>query len=179
MSRLLTVTFTTAAFVRSSSRLFEASSYQAAPKGLPSSFAQHDAFASSRHTVTSKPANGPQPGPEVVVPRLRSARQEFFSPEDECGGGERSDPVAGLPFLGRFLDPRGRPTGGHEGLHCWCFGFGLSILERFLSFLGFCLVQCYLRSETIKFCRPHCASPAAATAILVRQLRGPHLSTWP
>ena len=56
MSRLLTVTFTTAAFVRSSSRLFEASSYQAAPKGLPSSFAQHDAFASSRHTITSKPA---------------------------------------------------------------------------------------------------------------------------
>jgi hypothetical protein len=46
------VTFTTAAFVRSSSRLFEASSYQAAPKGLPSSFAQRDAFASSRHTIT-------------------------------------------------------------------------------------------------------------------------------
>src|SRR5260370_19223104 len=46
------VTFTTEAFVRSSSRLFEASSYQAAPKGLPSSFAQQDAFASSRHTVT-------------------------------------------------------------------------------------------------------------------------------
>jgi hypothetical protein len=55
MSRLLTVTFTTAAFARSSSRLFEASSYQTASKGLPPSFAQHDAFASSRHTAAPKP----------------------------------------------------------------------------------------------------------------------------
>ena len=34
------MTFTTAAFGRSSSWLFEASPYRAAPKGLPSSFAQ-------------------------------------------------------------------------------------------------------------------------------------------
>jgi hypothetical protein len=38
--RLLTMTFTTAAFGRSSSWLFEASPYRATPKGLPSSFAQ-------------------------------------------------------------------------------------------------------------------------------------------
>src|SRR5258708_34952543 len=37
MSRLLTMTFTTAAFDRSSSWQFEASSYKAAPKGPPSS----------------------------------------------------------------------------------------------------------------------------------------------
>ena len=34
------MTFTTAAFGRSSSWLFEASPYRATPKGLPSSFAQ-------------------------------------------------------------------------------------------------------------------------------------------
>jgi len=47
LSRLLTITFTTAAFDRSSLWQFEASPYRAAPKGLPSSFVQHDAFASS------------------------------------------------------------------------------------------------------------------------------------
>jgi hypothetical protein len=47
MSHRLTVTFTAAAFARGSSRLFEAYSYQTAPKGLPSSFVQHDAYASS------------------------------------------------------------------------------------------------------------------------------------
>jgi hypothetical protein len=44
-SRLLTITFTTAAFDRSSLWLFEASPYRTAPKGPPSSFVQHDAFA--------------------------------------------------------------------------------------------------------------------------------------
>jgi len=44
MSRLLTGTFTTAAFVRSSFRQFGASPYRAAPKDLPSSFAQHGAI---------------------------------------------------------------------------------------------------------------------------------------
>src|ERR1019366_1592846 len=44
MPRLLTGTFTTAAFDRSSFRQFEASPYRAAPKGPPSSFAQHAAF---------------------------------------------------------------------------------------------------------------------------------------
>jgi hypothetical protein len=69
MSRLLTVTFTTAAFVRSSSRLFGASSYQAAPKGLPSSFAQHDAFASSRHTINTKrtPLLQPRQGGKLLA----------------------------------------------------------------------------------------------------------------
>ena len=46
-SRLLTMTFTTAAFDRSSSWLFEASPYRTAPKGPPSSFVQQNAFASS------------------------------------------------------------------------------------------------------------------------------------
>jgi len=45
--RLLTETFTTAAFDRSSFRQFAASSHKAAAKGLPSSFAQHDDFSSS------------------------------------------------------------------------------------------------------------------------------------
>ena len=43
MSRLLTTTFTTADFVRSSLRLFGAFPYRTAPKGPPSSFAQHNA----------------------------------------------------------------------------------------------------------------------------------------
>ena len=42
-----TITFTTAAFDRSSLWLFEASPYRATPKGQPSSLVQHDAFASS------------------------------------------------------------------------------------------------------------------------------------
>jgi hypothetical protein len=45
--RLLTMTFTTADFVRSSSWQFGASSYTATPKGQPSSLVQHDAYASS------------------------------------------------------------------------------------------------------------------------------------
>src|SRR5215831_7182591 len=45
--RLLTITFTTAAFGRSSLWQFEASSYKTAPKGPPSSLVQHDALASS------------------------------------------------------------------------------------------------------------------------------------
>ncbi len=47
MPRLLTMTFTTAAFDRSSSWQFEASSYKATSEGLPPSLAQHDAYASS------------------------------------------------------------------------------------------------------------------------------------
>ena len=43
LSRLLTITFTTAALDRSSLGQFEASSYKAAPKDLPSSLVQHDA----------------------------------------------------------------------------------------------------------------------------------------
>src|SRR5215469_6497226 len=43
MSRLLTTTFTTADFVRSSLWLFVAFPYRTAPKGPPSSFAQHNA----------------------------------------------------------------------------------------------------------------------------------------
>src|SRR6516164_6676547 len=45
MARLLTITFTTAAFGRSSSWLFEASSYKATSEGLPPSFVQHDEFS--------------------------------------------------------------------------------------------------------------------------------------
>jgi hypothetical protein len=45
--RLLTMTLTTAAFDRSSSWQFEASSYTATPKGHPSSLLKHDACASS------------------------------------------------------------------------------------------------------------------------------------
>jgi len=47
MSRLLTITFITMAFDHSNLWQFEASPYRAAPKDLPSSFVQHDAFASS------------------------------------------------------------------------------------------------------------------------------------
>ena len=47
LSCLLTITFTTTAFDRSSLWQFEASPYRATSKGLPSSFVQHDAFASS------------------------------------------------------------------------------------------------------------------------------------
>jgi hypothetical protein len=47
MPRLLTMTFTTTVFDRSSSWQFEASSYKAAPKGPPSSLVQHGTFAPS------------------------------------------------------------------------------------------------------------------------------------
>src|SRR5215471_581766 len=44
MPRLLTMTFTTAVFSRSSSWRFEAFPCRTAPKGPPSSLVQHDAF---------------------------------------------------------------------------------------------------------------------------------------
>src|SRR5262244_2962616 len=47
LPRLLTMTFTTAVFGRSSSWRFGASSYKAAPKGPPSSLVQHDADRTS------------------------------------------------------------------------------------------------------------------------------------
>ena len=47
MSRLLTITFITMAFDHSNSWQFETSPYRAVSKGPPSSFVQHDAFASS------------------------------------------------------------------------------------------------------------------------------------
>ena len=47
--RLLTTMFTTAAFDRSSLWLFGASPCRATPRGLPSSFVQHEARASSWH----------------------------------------------------------------------------------------------------------------------------------
>src|SRR5215469_6823660 len=47
--RPLTITFTTAVFDRSSLWQFEAFPYTTAPKGLPSSFVQRDALASSSH----------------------------------------------------------------------------------------------------------------------------------
>jgi len=45
------MTFTTTAFDRSGSWLFEASPYRTAPKGPPSSFVQHGAFAPSWHNL--------------------------------------------------------------------------------------------------------------------------------
>src|SRR5215471_3638676 len=45
MPRLLTMTFTTAVFSRSSSWRFEAFPCRTAPKGPPSSLVQHDAFS--------------------------------------------------------------------------------------------------------------------------------------
>jgi hypothetical protein len=47
LPRLLTITFTTADFGRSSLWQFEAFPYRTAPKDLPSSLVQHDALASS------------------------------------------------------------------------------------------------------------------------------------
>src|SRR5215467_10200841 len=47
LPRLLTMTFTTAVFGRSSSWRFGAFSYKTAPKGPPSSFVQHDADRTS------------------------------------------------------------------------------------------------------------------------------------
>src|SRR5664279_4021673 len=49
---LLTTTFTTAAFDRSSLWLFGASPCRATPRGLPSSFVQHEAHASSWHKLS-------------------------------------------------------------------------------------------------------------------------------
>jgi hypothetical protein len=53
-SRLLTMTFTTAAFGRSSSWRFEACSYKPASKGLPSSPVQHRALTSAFLTQALK-----------------------------------------------------------------------------------------------------------------------------
>src|SRR5258708_40101932 len=61
-TRLLTITFTTAVFGRSSLWQFEPHPYRPTPKGLPSSLVQHDALASSCH-------NHPEPltDPDVIL----------------------------------------------------------------------------------------------------------------
>jgi hypothetical protein len=67
-SRLLTMTFTTAAFDRSSSWLFEACSYKPASKGLPPSPVQHRALTSSFLTQPlhgSGQAARPHPAPTL------------------------------------------------------------------------------------------------------------------
>jgi hypothetical protein len=67
-SRLLTMTFTTAAFDRSSSWLFEACSYKSASKDLPSSPAQHRALTSAFLTQPlhrSGQAELPHPAPTL------------------------------------------------------------------------------------------------------------------
>src|ERR1700722_7494264 len=85
MSRLLTMTFTTADFVRSSSWRFGASPYRAAPKGPPSSLAQHDAYASSWHNAFAfvvENSDGQQIRPQgQLVPSKQGARgdQEIAS----------------------------------------------------------------------------------------------------
>src|SRR5450759_3436206 len=56
--RLLTETFTTAAFDRSSFRQFEASSHKAAPKDLPPSFVQHRAPRRVLDTIPSSNLTG-------------------------------------------------------------------------------------------------------------------------
>src|SRR5262249_44949523 len=62
------MTFTTAAFGRSSSWWFGASSYKAAPKGPPPSLVQHDASHRRIHDTMLKSANGSAPrGRETPV----------------------------------------------------------------------------------------------------------------
>src|SRR5260370_30334683 len=73
-SRLLTMTFTTPAFDRSSSWRFEAFPYRTAPKGPPSSLGQHGALAPSLHK-TAPPlfalsfVGGPHPPPASRGPQ--------------------------------------------------------------------------------------------------------------
>jgi hypothetical protein len=85
-SRLLTMTFTTTAFGRSSSWLFEACSYKPASKGLPSSPAQHHAPTSAFLTQPLHPDRLPQRVHHLLQVLLRfhdrldsflSARQEI------------------------------------------------------------------------------------------------------
>jgi hypothetical protein len=48
-----------------------------------------------RGSLQNRPT-GPQPGPEVVVPRLRSARQEFSHPKMNPAAGSEATPAAGF-----------------------------------------------------------------------------------
>src|SRR5438270_5469344 len=80
---------------------------------------------------------------------------------------------------GRSLIPRvlrSRPTGGRGGFHLRCFWFLFHHRKVLVSW--FC-------SEFISDLKNYllCDAPASvraapAVASLVRQLRGPHLSTW-
>ena len=72
MSRLLTTTFTTADFVRSSLRLFEAFSYKTAPKGPPSSFIQHNAQRVFLTQPFTPAACNPHTNKNDTVPGLRA-----------------------------------------------------------------------------------------------------------
>src|SRR5260370_39138914 len=89
-TRLLTITFTTAVFGRSSLWQFEADPYRPTPKGLPSSLVQHDALACSCH---NHPA--PLPAPDVIL----SHRPALLLPR-------RLPPSAGPSDCSRY-DPGG------------------------------------------------------------------------
>src|SRR3974377_494425 len=84
LPRLLTMTFTTAAFDRSSSWRFEASSYKATSKGPPSSPVQHDACASSSHNPLDELA-GAQAGKthETMPDHQRDYRRLSFRQRQE------------------------------------------------------------------------------------------------
>ena len=97
------MTFTTAAFDRSSSRLFEALSYKTAPRGPPSSLVQHDAFASldtTSHTTVHA-------GPHTAVRRVElSVNSQAFCivPRQETIRSLPGRP-SGLP---PYLPPEGQ-----------------------------------------------------------------------
>src|ERR1700680_1298951 len=85
----------------------------------------------------------------------------------------RADGCSGKLFLILFLTHRApsRPAGGQE---CFCFSF----IERFcVWFLE--ASECQSPLPARPGSRNHGVPPAVVAAALVRQLRGPHLSTCP
>ena len=92
------IMLTTAAFDRSSLWLFEASTYMATSKGLPSSLVQHDAFASSGHNA-GPPLQGLPPShtrpPRSTAGNMSSAGCLKTGPQHRqvrplVAGGQRS-----------------------------------------------------------------------------------------
>ena len=103
--RLLTRTFTTTAFDRSSFWRFEACSYKPTSKDLPSSLVQHDACASSCHNLAHHRTYGSRirrfGGLSGRTPFHRSVGSPCpspgFIPVDRVAQGQRELPVGCAP----------------------------------------------------------------------------------
>jgi hypothetical protein len=104
LPRLLTITFTTAAFGRSSLWLFEVSPYSAAPKGEPSSLVQHVKTHRINGGVTERGASySPRMGARLAPVRLDTHHEAV-----KADISEMSLPTS---LIGHDLAKSPRPSG--------------------------------------------------------------------
>jgi len=149
--RLLTMTFTTAGFARSSSWLFGAPSYKMAPKGPhPSSLAQHDALAPSWHRPSRPGELHPEaltdPYVNLSIHTARATQRRLPPPTRSLSSSgcplaldlDAGDPLPSLDehYLASLLLRRSPPLDSASVLSALGFrpcAFSLASLHRFSS----------------------------------------------